>query len=498
MIKWRRRYKVTARDLRSYYKAIRRGIALIGSDADLKSALDSLVQITSRAIDAGVSILLLDSSGNTLAHRFSWNVPKAYLQKNVLDARKSLAEVISGQPVAISDVTQDNRIQYPEIAVKAGITSILGVPILVDGIITGSIRIYSKEHREFSQQDTSFILAVANLITMVIKQDRLSLPKQSTQSINGQAALTAFCRADTVKFAHPSEEDFACWLDFYRIEWMYEPRSFAIQTIGAKTTEMFTPDFYLPGLNLYVELTTMKQRLVTEKNRKLRRLRELYPDIKITLLYKKDFERLLAKYQIGPLSQSRSQGVQRVLFSEVEIQNRVNQLAVQISRDYSGRQPILIGVLRGVFCFMADLVRQVSIPIEVEFMAVSYYSNGATSAVKITKDLDLNIADRNVIMVEDIVDTGMTLNYILNHIKAKKPASLAVCALLDKHVRRIVDVPLDYVGFKVGDEFVVGYGLDFQEEYRNLPFISVLNNTENQRMADMDVNKEGDIKGAPR
>ena len=123
---------------------------------------------------------------------------------------------------------------------------------------------------------------------------------------------------------------------------------------------------------------------------------------------------------------------------------------------------------------MADLVRQMTIPLEMEFMSISYYGSGNGSAVKITKDMELNVAGRDVIMVEDIVDTGMTLNYILNYIKAKGPASLAVCTLLDKRIRRIVDVPLDYTGFEVPDEFLVGYGLDYMQEYRNLPFIGIL------------------------
>ena len=123
---------------------------------------------------------------------------------------------------------------------------------------------------------------------------------------------------------------------------------------------------------------------------------------------------------------------------------------------------------------MADLVRQITIPLDVEFMAISYYSGEESSAVKITKDMDLNVTGRHVLMVEDIVDTGMTLSYVLNYIRTRKPASLAVCTLLDKEVRRIVDLPLDYIGFKVPDEFVVGYGLDYGEEYRNLPFIGIL------------------------
>jgi hypoxanthine phosphoribosyltransferase len=243
---------------------------------------------------------------------------------------------------------------------------------------------------------------------------------------------------------------------------------------GDRVTEMFTPDFYLPGLDLYVELTTLKQSLVTRKNRKLRRLRELYPEVKITLLYKRDFDRLLAKYGCGPLAQTRGRGVRRVLYSSSEIQQRVGELAEQISRDYADSHPLMVGVLRGVFCFMADLIRQMTIPVDVDFMAISYYGGGDGAAVKIAKDLDLSVVGRHVIMVEDIVDTGMTLSYVLNHLRTRGPASLRVCTLLDKRVRRIVDMPLDYTGFEIPDEFVVGYGLDYGEEYRNLPFIGVL------------------------
>jgi hypoxanthine phosphoribosyltransferase len=123
---------------------------------------------------------------------------------------------------------------------------------------------------------------------------------------------------------------------------------------------------------------------------------------------------------------------------------------------------------------MADLIRQMTIPVDVDFMAISYYGGGDGAAVKIAKDLDLSVVGRHVIMVEDIVDTGMTLSYVLNHLRTRGPASLRVCTLLDKRVRRIVDMPLDYTGFEIPDEFVVGYGLDYGEEYRNLPFIGVL------------------------
>jgi hypoxanthine phosphoribosyltransferase len=236
---------------------------------------------------------------------------------------------------------------------------------------------------------------------------------------------------------------------------------------------MFTPDFYLPELDLYVELTTLKQNLLTEKNRKLRQLRELYPDVNVRLLNKNDFLKLLAKYGYGPLGEAKVEGIDRVLYSHAKIQQRIRTLARRISRDYAGQRLVLIGILKGVVCFMADLMQHLSIPVTVDFMAISYYG-GDGQVVKITRDLDSSITGQHVLMVEDIVDTGMTLNYILSHLSAHNPASLRVCTLLDKRARRLINVPLDYVGFEVPDEFVVGYGLDYKGEYRNLPFIGIL------------------------
>ena len=276
-----------------------------------------------------------------------------------------------------------------------------------------------------------------------------------------------------VKFAHPSETEFARILDFYGVKWSYEPHSFPLRWEGDRTVEMFTPDFYLPDLDMYIELTTLRQKLVTEKNRKLRHLRELYPDVSVKLLYKRDYHRLLAKYGYGPLAQEDIRGIDHVLVNAQQIQRRVRQLGREISLDYAGRQPVLVGVLKGVLCFVSDLMRHIPLPLSVEFMSISHF-DGHEQGVTITKDLDRDITGQHVLMVEDIVDTGMTLNYLLNYLRTRHPASLKVCALLDKRVRRLVEVPLDYAGFEVPDEFVVGYGLDYLEKYRNLPFIGVL------------------------
>ena len=279
---------------------------------------------------------------------------------------------------------------------------------------------------------------------------------------------------DSPAFAHPSEEEFARILDFYGLQWEYEPRSFLLRWEGEQTKEMFTPDFYLSELDLYLELTTMKQSLVTKKNRKLRRLRELYPETNIKLLYRRDYHRLLAKYGFGPLAHANVEGVSRVLFTTDQIEKRVSELGRQISHDYRGRHPILVGVLRGVLLFMADLMREITLPVELEVMAVSSYQGETRGGVRVTKGLDADIAGRDVILVEDIIDSGMTLNYLTSYLESKQPASLEVCTFLDKKARRIVDVPVKYVGFDIPDEFVVGYGLDYEEKYRNLPFIGAI------------------------
>ena len=275
-------------------------------------------------------------------------------------------------------------------------------------------------------------------------------------------------------FAHPAEEEFSHLLNFYGVKWLYEPRSFPLRWDGNRTVEMFTPDFYLPEEDLFVELTTLKQSLVTEKNRKLRHLRELYPDINIKLLYRRDIHRLLAKYGYGPLADEEIQGIERVLITKPQIERRVAELGRQISADYEGEQPVLVGVLRGVACFMSDLMRQITLPLSIDFMAISTFDGSGDSGVRITKDLDINLQGRHVLMVEDIVDTGMTLNYLLHDLTSRGTASLKVCTLLDKQIRRLADFKLDYVGFEVPDEFLVGYGLDYLEKYRNLPFIGIL------------------------
>jgi hypoxanthine phosphoribosyltransferase len=168
--------------------------------------------------------------------------------------------------------------------------------------------------------------------------------------------------------------------------------------------------------------------------------------------------------------------VDEILITEESIRARTCELGRQISHDYAGKDLLLVCVLKGAIAFLADLMRQLTIPHEIDFMAISSYgaSTESTGVVRILKDLDTNIEGRNVLIVEDIVDTGRTLNYISQNLRTRHPKSLRICTLLNKPSRREIDIPLDYVGFEIPNKFVIGYGLDFAEIYRSLPYIGVL------------------------
>ena len=169
-----------------------------------------------------------------------------------------------------------------------------------------------------------------------------------------------------------------------------------------------------------------------------------------------------------------------VLLSEQQIQSRINELGAEITHDYAGRNPLLIGVLKGACFFMSDLLRAIDTRLGIEFMAISSYGSSTRTSgeVRILKDLDVPVEGRDLIVIEDIVDTGLTLSYLMANLKSRGAASVKLVALLDKHERRERDVEIDYLGFQIPDHFVVGYGLDFAERYRNLPFIAVLKNPE--------------------
>lgn len=288
-------------------------------------------------------------------------------------------------------------------------------------------------------------------------------------------AQTVDARNALAPFAHRAEAEFAAFLDFYRIRWQYEPRSFPLRWRDGRIAEMFTPDFYLPEQDLFVELTTMKQSLVTRKNRKIRRLRELYPNVNVTLMNRKAFHELLGRFGYGSIdiTSLAESDIERILLSAAEIQARVRQLGEDISRDYAGESLVLVGLLKGITFFLADLARAITRPLAIDYLSIANPSSSPDGAT-LDRRLDIDIAGKHVLLVEDIVNTGLTMDFVLSYLRAQSPASVAVCALLDKTERRIAPVDVRYIGFNIPNDYVVGYGLDHRELYRNLPFICVL------------------------
>ena len=278
-------------------------------------------------------------------------------------------------------------------------------------------------------------------------------------------------------FAHRAEADFAALLDFYRIQWEYEPVSFPLQRANdGRIVQMFTPDFYLPEQELFIELTTMKQSLITKKHSKIRRLKELHPEIKVMLLTRRDYHELLSQYGYGAVEITAlpESDIDRILYSQGEIEARVTELGREISQDYAEQSLVLVGILKGVTFFMADLARAITRPLALDYLAVAPPQQEQSERVRFIKDLDLDIKDRHVLLIEDILTTGLTIDFVISRIREYSPASLELCALFDKREQRVVDVAARYIGFQVPSAFVVGYGLDYRELYRNLPFVCVL------------------------
>ncbi len=166
--------------------------------------------------------------------------------------------------------------------------------------------------------------------------------------------------------------------------------------------------------------------------------------------------------------------VLEILFDEQQIRARVADLAREITKEYAGRRLVLVSILRGSVFFATDLARQIELPLSMDFLSISSYGEDSEGVVRITKDLEENIAGKDVLVIEDIIDTGFTLKYLLRTLASRNPKSLEVCALLDRRARRIIEIELKYIGFEIPDKFVVGYGLDYRQRYRNLPYIGVL------------------------
>lgn len=287
-------------------------------------------------------------------------------------------------------------------------------------------------------------------------------------------------------FAHPAEDDFARLLSFYGIRWVYEPTTFALAWgEDGQPAQSFTPDFYLPDHRLYIEMTTMRQRLVTRKNRKLRRLRTLYPNVRIKLLYRRDYLRLVDAYP----SASRRLGPCRlgpVVLGASTIAERVRELARMLTADLAtgcgsapaAERPLVLGVGSAAGRFVADLgeeLRRLGLVFEVDRVDVTRYRIiGGMRRVRVRRPPHSPVAGRRVLLVADIVNTGLSLGYLIGWLRRRGAIAVDVCALLDRQSARLVEVPIRYRGFEAPSDLLVGYGLPLRRQYRELPFIATV------------------------
>lgn len=280
-------------------------------------------------------------------------------------------------------------------------------------------------------------------------------------------------------FAHPAERDLAHLFTFYGVRWAYEPTTFALTpATGDQRTEFFTPDFYLPEHRLYIELTTMRQRLVTRKNRKLRRLREAYPGVSIKLLYRRDYLQLVDAYNT-PLRSRRSGQIDQVLFSEDTIASRIDELAGEIAAEWArtpGRPPVLVGVGRGSARFHDSLtgaLERRGLKIEADQLIVSRYCRtGRGQRARVQQAPSLDLTGRRVLLVEDVVSTGLSLAFVVDWLLRRGAREVSACALLNRAESRLVQVPVRHVGFEVPAAVLAGYGLSLRRQFSDLPYIA--------------------------
>ncbi len=288
--------------------------------------------------------------------------------------------------------------------------------------------------------------------------------------------------ANEPAFAHPFERHFAGLLDSYRIHWRYEPTTFLLSRRPDGTlAECFTPDFYLPDLRTYVELTSMRQALVTRKHRKLRRFREAYPGIRVVMLYRRDYHRMLSAWGgIGPAAASSLSGSAipvsaRLLYPDQLVNGRLDELAWQIGRRYEavGEEPLLIGLGAGGQRVAADLAaRLVALQMAPVVDGLVFdVRNGRTRGVR---QAGVTLSGRTATLVAPMLSTGLTTAFAAGWLRRRGTVAVEVCALLDRASARVVPVPVRYGSLPAPIEHLVGYGLELRQQYRHLPHIAVL------------------------
>jgi bifunctional protein TilS/HprT len=287
---------------------------------------------------------------------------------------------------------------------------------------------------------------------------------------------------DDNRFAHPAEIELARLLTFYGLRWAYEPTTFAVRWgRDGRPVEFVTPDFYLPDHELYLELTTMRQRLVTRKNRKFRLLRETYPNVRVRLLYQRDFKRLRDVY--GPCPPEREARIGTILYAERDVEQRIAELARQLvaawgDRVASGRgqRPLLVGVGSGSERFLALLgenVRRLGVPVDLDRVALtSFAADPGPSRVRVSRPPTSSLAGRSITLVQEVLSTGLSATFLKAWMHRHGAGVVETCALMDREAARVVDVPVVCRGFTVPDVALAGFGLARRHEFRDLPFIA--------------------------
>lgn len=311
-------------------------------------------------------------------------------------------------------------------------------------------------------------------------------PVSASAPRSEQPPLPAFrrlLRGGADQFAHPAERDFARLLSFYGIRWSYEPTTFAIEwTPDGRPCGSFTPDFYLPGHGMYVELTTMRQPLVTRKNRKLRRLRALYPNVRVKLLYKRDLQRLHLAYPRQGEEEPPEQAGQ-VLFSAGEIHTRLCSLVERVADEWGdfGRgaeAPVVLAVGRGsdrTATVIAERFGRIGLAVEAERLDIARYrGREATTRIRLGGQSIASLLGKQVLVVEDVVSSGLSLGAVGSWLEGRGVAEWRACALLDRRDARLIEVPIEWVAFPAPDDLLVGFGLALRRQYSGLTHIARL------------------------
>jgi hypoxanthine phosphoribosyltransferase len=280
------------------------------------------------------------------------------------------------------------------------------------------------------------------------------------------------------QFAHPAELDFSRILSYYRVRWAYEPTTFALAWNGeGHPVEMFTPDFYLPDHRIYIELTTMRQRLVTRKNRKLRRMRELYPTVRVKLLYRKDYHRLIGSY--GPSRLQDSCRIGRPLYTAEEINQAIDRVAQAVRERVQPADPLLIlTVGRGAATFsqaLAGALERRGVPLERDSVRLTRFRSArGAGRVRVRRGPRRSVAGRRVLIVADIISTGLSLAYLASWLRRHGIQDVTICTLLDRKAARLVDLPPVEACFDAPNELLVGFGLRLLRRFSELPYIATI------------------------